>query len=179
MRYLSKILIGFIVLLFTLNSCDTVSRQTEDTAKKSDETLRESLEKANRYLIRAEDQQIEDYVRRHQLNMTKTGTGLRYAVVQEGRGDSIKKGEVVQFEYVTKLLTGDIIYSSKELGVKQFVVGKGGVESGLEEAVLKFKRGDAAIIILPSHLAFGLLGDEQKIPARSPLIYEIEILKNQ
>jgi len=41
---------------------------------------------------------------------------------------------------------------------------------------LHLKRGDAAIIILPSHLAFGLLGDQDMIPPRSTVIYEIEII---
>jgi hypothetical protein len=39
------------------------------------------------------------------------------------------------------LLTGDLIYSSNDLGPKQFRVGKGGVESGLEEVILFLKKG--------------------------------------
>jgi len=35
--------------------------------------------------------------------------------------------------------------------------------------------GDEAIIIIPSHLGYGLLGDNKKIPQRSTIIYEIEI----
>ncbi len=100
---------------------------------------------------------------------------------KKGFGDSIRKGgELVRFEYVTKLLSGDVIYSSASSGIKEFVVGRGGgVEAGLEEAVLHLKHGDNAIIILPSHLAFGLLGDQDKIPPRSTIIYEIEIVGNK
>jgi len=57
------------------------------------------------------------------------------------------------------------------------VVGHGGVESGLEEAVLLLHAGDKARIIIPSHLAYGLVGDDDKIPARATLIYEIELIE--
>jgi FKBP-type peptidyl-prolyl cis-trans isomerase len=36
--------------------------------------------------------------------------------------------------------------------------------------------GDKARLILPPHLAHGLLGDENRIPARSIIVYEIELL---
>ena len=38
------------------------------------------------------------------------------------------------------------------------------------------KVGDIAKFILPSHLAFGLLGDEEKIPKRATLVYHVELL---
>jgi FKBP-type peptidyl-prolyl cis-trans isomerase len=58
-----------------------------------------------------------------------------------------------------------------------FEVGKGGIENGLEEAILQLHLGDQAVIILPSHLAFGLLGDQKKIPQRATVIYEIDFIK--
>jgi FKBP-type peptidyl-prolyl cis-trans isomerase FkpA len=36
--------------------------------------------------------------------------------------------------------------------------------------------GDKAILILPSHLAHGLVGDENKIPPKASVIYELELL---
>jgi len=38
------------------------------------------------------------------------------------------------------------------------------------------RQGDRAKLIVPSHLAFGLLGDLKKIPAGATLVYDIEIL---
>ncbi|HOI31167.1 MAG: FKBP-type peptidyl-prolyl cis-trans isomerase [Bacteroidales bacterium] len=142
----------------------------------SAEEVRRSLEKANRYLVRTENEQINDYIKRHKLNVTETGSGLRYTVHHSGSGEPIKKGELVRLNFVMKFLTGDVVYTSKVKGVKTFVVGRGGVESGLEEAILFLRKGDKATIILPSHLAFGLLGDEEKVPPKTSLIYEIEVL---
>ncbi len=59
------------------------------------------------------------------------------------------------------------------------MVGRGGVEAGLEEAVLHLNRGDDAIIILPSHLAFGLLGDQDKNSSAEYYNYEIKIVGNK
>jgi FKBP-type peptidyl-prolyl cis-trans isomerase len=50
------------------------------------------------------------------------------------------------------------------------------VESGLEEGILLLREGDKAKFILPPHLAHGLLGDDNKIPARSIIVYDLELL---
>jgi FKBP-type peptidyl-prolyl cis-trans isomerase len=166
----------FLTIFFfgIVSSCTNQSGEPNKSV--SDKDLSKSLEKANRYLVRTENEQISDYVRRHKLKMTETGTGLRYIVHKEGNGHPINKGELVKLKFVVKFLTGDVVYTSEDKGVKTFVVGQGGVESGLEEAILYLRRGDKATIILPSHLAFGLLGDEDKIPPKTSLVYEIEIL---
>ena len=107
--------------------------------------------------------------------MTETGTGLRYRIVKQGDTALIKTKDIVSMEYEVRLLDGEVIYSSKEFGQKVFVVGRGGVESGLEEALLHLHKGDVAEIILPSHLAFGLLGDGDRIPPKSALVYKVKI----
>ena len=61
---------------------------------------------------------------------------------------------------------------------KQFRIGQGGVESGLEEGVLLLlHEGDKATFIMPPHLAHGLPGDGNRIPARSIIVYEVELVK--
>lgn len=138
--------------------------------------LKESLEKANRYLVNDEEEEIQNYIARHRLNMVATGTGLRYQILQEGAGDTIQPGQTVTMEYVLIDLRGDIIYSSENDGIKSFVVGQGGVESGLDEAVRHLRKGDVAKVIFPSHLGFGLLGDQKDIPERATLIYTVKII---
>ena len=56
-----------------------------------------------------------------------------------------------------------------------FEIGKSRVVNGLEEGVLLMKKGGRAKLIVPSHLAFGLLGDPGKIPARAVLVYDVEL----
>ena len=50
------------------------------------------------------------------------------------------------------------------------------VESGLHEGVQHLSPGDSAVLVIPSALAFGLLGDRGKIPMRSTVVYHIGLV---
>jgi len=152
------------------------SDQKEKQVEKKEVSSLESLEKANRYLVRTELEDIENYVRRHGWKMQETGTGLKIMIYNQGNGERAEKGKIAVINYQTFLLNGNLIYTSDELGQKEFKIGKGGVESGLEEAIVMMRVGDKAKLILPAHLAFGLLGDDNKIPPRSALVYDIELV---
>ncbi len=175
MRYLCKYLI--LMLLLTLFSCDNNAPKQQSPITKSD--MKNSMEKANRYLLNEEEEDIENYVKRHDLTMTSTGTGLRYQILKQGSEKKIEKGEQVTLEYELHSIAGDLIYSSENDGVKSFVVGEGTVESGLDEAMTYLHRGDLAKLIIPFHLAYGLHGDDDKIPEYATLVYTIKIIDNQ
>ncbi len=161
-----------IVILFTSCSFDNKPKNTSN--KKSVKTQQESLIKANKYLVKTEKTEIDNYIRRHKLTVVETGSGLKYQILKSGNGVNARNGDVVTLNYKVKLITGNLIYLSEESGPLQFELGHSLVESGLEEAILNMRVGDEAIIIIPSHLAHGLLGDNNKIPQRSTVIYEIE-----
>ena len=84
---------------------------------------------------------------------------------------------VATINYSISLLDGTECYNSDDSGPRQFKIGQGGVESGLEEGILFMHEGDKARFIMPPHLAHGLLGDNHKIPARAIIIYEVELIK--
>ncbi len=163
--------IFFSFIIFT--SCH--SGQSEIRQKKR--VPEKSLIKANRYLVKSEKEIIDNYIKRHHLKMKETGSGLHYMIIKEGNGPKAKKGDIAIIDFTIKLITGDVVYSSKTDGPKIFEIGHGNVESGLEEGILLLKKGDKAKFILPSHLAYGLHGDEKKIPPKMPLVYDVE-LKN-
>ncbi|MBC8321897.1 MAG: FKBP-type peptidyl-prolyl cis-trans isomerase [Bacteroidetes bacterium] len=163
----------FAVLFVSCNT-DNKSDKNNDSNQNNPQLKKESLIKTNRYLVNSENTEINNYIRRHNLDVVETGSGLRYKITKHGEGEMAQKGKVATLNYKVKLITGDVIYTSDKTGHKEFEIGHGGVESGLEEAILHMKVGDHAIIIIPSHLAFGLLGDNKNIPPRSTIIYEIE-----
>lgn len=139
--------------------------------------LKQSLEKANRYLVNEEEEDILNYVSRHKLEMSSTGTGLRYQITKAGNGALIQPGQRVTMEYVLNNIMGDVVYSSDKDGVKTFEAGCGDVEAGLDEAILHLHNGDVAKVIVPSHLGFGLQGDHKSIPPRATLIYTLKIIE--
>lgn len=171
-------IIGFILVLMAgvlLASCGEQPQPKQPQVSNSQ--LNESLEKANRYLVNEEEEDINNYVTRHQLNMVSTGTGMRYQIHKAGDGDLIQPGQTVTMAYELRNIIGDVVYSSENDGVKVFVVGGGDVVSGLDEAMKHLHQGDEATVIVPSHLGYGLLGDQKEIPSRATLIYCVKILK--
>lgn len=162
-----------ILLLASMVSCNT---ETEQQKPVDPTKYKQPLMKANQELVELEETDIENYIQRHKWKMEETGSGLRYLIYENGNGRIVEAGKVIQCHYRTELLNGKVCYSSDDLGVKEFLVGRGGVESGLEEAVLHLREGDRAKIILPSHLAFGLLGDDDCIPTKAVVVYDLEVL---
>ena len=175
MKTVGKYLV--LILLLALFSCnDKTPRQPQPLPK---EEMKSSMEKANRYLLNEEEEDIENYVKRHGLNMTSTGTGLRYQILKQGSERQISKGDRVTLEYELHSIAGDLIYSSENDGVKTFIVGEDTVESGLDEAMSYLHYGDMAKLIIPFHLGHGLHGDDDKIPEYATLVYTIKIKDNQ
>lgn len=166
-----NIILIFIIIFFSCNN----EKKTENRA--GIKHSKESLEEVNKLLVDKDTELIKSYVDRRGWKMQLTESGLWYMIYETGSGSDIKKGDFITFNYEVCLLNGTLCYSSDKLGTKNFVVGKGGVESGLEEGVLMLKSGSKARFILPPHLAHGLIGDEDRIPARATIIYDIEILK--
>ena len=168
---------GLVMLLFVLALLSGCNDTPSKPVTTDDPRLKESLEKANRYLANDEEEDIKTYINRHHLNMVETGTGLRYQIVKEGEGSQIQPGQQVTLEYVLYNIMGDIVYSSDNDGIKTFDAGCGVVEKGLDEAVLFLHEGDVAKVIIPSHLGYGLLGDRNRIPERATLIYTLNVVK--
>jgi FKBP-type peptidyl-prolyl cis-trans isomerase len=152
----------------------------EDTKKEGKnidpKKLEEPLVKANKQAVRTEDDQIKKFIKRYKWDMKETGSGLRYAIYKHGEGERAEIGRIAVLKYNVKLITGETIYSSETSGNKEFMIGKGGVESGLEEGILLLRVGDRAKFIIPSHLGFGLLGDQDRVPPKSTIIYDVELL---
>ena len=161
-----------IIALSLLWSCE---EKPQEQPKISVSDMKSSMETANRVLLNEEEEEISNYIARHGLEMTKTGTGLRYQIIKQGSDKPIEVGQTVTLEYELYSIAGDMIYSSTNDGVKTFVVGSGTVESGLDEAMSYFHYGDFGKLIIPFHLAYGLHGDDNKIPEYATLIYSIKI----
>lgn len=170
------IVILFLTLVFLLPACREKPRPV---VVSSDSELKEGLEKANRYLVNDEEEDIENFVRRHQWEMVSTGTGMRYQVVKAGDGPVIQPGQTVTMEYVLYDIFGDVVYTSENDGLIKFVVGHGGVVTGVDEAVRHLHQGDVARVVVPSHLGYGLVGDQKRIPGRATLIYTLIIKEVQ
>ncbi|OFX49885.1 MAG: hypothetical protein A2046_16215 [Bacteroidetes bacterium GWA2_30_7] len=139
----------------------------------------EPLIRVNKYLVGKDDEIIKSYAKRHNWNINITGSGLYYEISHVGNGDSAKSGMTVSLKYKLSLINGTVCYDSDSTGLKTFTIGRGEVENGLDMGIQMMRIGDKAKFILPPHLAFGILGDGKKIPARAIIIYNIEIVEKK
>ena len=137
---------------------------------------KKQLVEVNKILVKKDRQRIIGYIDRQGWDMKESDTGLWYEIEKKGEGEPAKEGKYISLDYTLSLLDGTLCYSSAVDGVKSFRIGRGGVESGLEEAVLMLNQGGKGRFILSPHLAHGLPGDGNKIPPRAILIYSIEVL---
>ncbi len=172
-----KIFSFFRVLsLLILISCMNQNNQ-HDQSPVNPKDFDENLKEANRLMARSEDDEINDYIFRMGWKMSKSPSGLRYWIYNDGNGKKPDQNSIVRFNFRVELINGYVCYDSKQDGYQEIQLGKSTAPGGLEEALSMMKEGDRARLILPSHLAFGLLGDQDKIPSRAILIYDVEILQ--
>jgi FKBP-type peptidyl-prolyl cis-trans isomerase FkpA len=136
----------------------------------------EALVGANRIMVGKDREKIVSYIERIGWDMIESQTGLWSQIYTKGHGVPAVKGKFITLSYTLSILDGSVCYTSDSLGYKQFLIGSGGVESGLEEGVLLLREGDKARFILPPHLAQGLTGDGNKIPPRAIIVYDVEVI---
>ena len=165
----------FLCLLFCF--CNEVKRESHSV--KDDVVIeKEDLIDVNRNWIRDESFLIDQFCIRHNLDVVKTSSGVRYCVYDLKKANKIESGDLVTIDYEVRLLDADttLCYSSKNTQPFSFIVEMDNIESGLHEAISYFKKGENGVVILPHYLAHGLLGNMDKIPPLSAVLYNIEVI---
>lgn len=164
---------SILLVVITAYSCNN---DVLESKEKNEIRTQENLIKINRLLVSRESARIDSCVKQNHWEMTKTGTGLRYMIIQKGEGGRIENNQSVSLHYKIKDLKGNVLEKTEDNQAERFETGKAQMPKGLEEAVMLMNKGSVARIILPSHLAFGLDG-RGAIEPGSSIIYEFEILK--
>ncbi|OPX34618.1 hypothetical protein B1H10_03245 [candidate division KSB1 bacterium 4484_188] len=106
-----------------------------------------------------------------------TPSGLKYAVMADGRGEQAQPGNKVSVHYSVWSTNGQLYDSSlKRNKPFQFVLGQGRVIPGWDEGVALMKVGDVWQFIVPPQLAYGEKGAGNLIPPNATLIFEVQLL---
>ena len=109
-------------------------------------------------------------------NAEITESGLRYIMLEEGKGGKPKQGDNVSVHYSGFLLDGTKFDSSYDRGEPiTFPLGAGRVIKGWDEGISLLNVGGKAKFIIPPNLGYGsrAMGP---IPANSVLIFEVELV---
>ena len=101
-----------------------------------------------------------------------------------------KEGDKAKVHYIGKFTDGKLFDTSVEEAAKaanifqqgrpyeplEFTIGKRMMIPGFEEAVKMMNKGEKAIVLIPSNLAYGPDGRGEILPS-SPLIFELELVE--
>ena len=169
--------ICFSVFTFFLILIQSCKEETEKVSSKNEWTDSTSVG-FNKDRIKEEELQINLFLSHHSdLQLQPSGSGLRYQILKSSNGIKAESGDSVDVLMKINLLDGTLCYRTDSSEVDQFLVDKSQVESGIQEGIKLMKEGEKAVLILPSNLAHGLLGDFEKIPPMSPIVVNLELVK--
>lgn len=168
-----------LVLMVAALSCDCSGGQNQTAPpaeKTAEETYQERID-ASRDFLAKERKSIEAYIKDRKLKLKRSGTGLYYQILADSAGGpAVQSEDVVQYDYEVSLMNGNPLYSSATDGRAELKVDKQDAVIGLHESLKLLGLGDKGLFILPSHLAYGVAGDQNKVPPRIPLVYEIKVV---
>ena len=163
------LILGLVLLLLT--SCHGDPPMVVTPNVKGND-LKENMINANRTIARTEETSIDQYVARRGWSMTRLPEGARIMEYEVGKGAMVQYEDSVCVDYSVEALNGKMIYE----GVSEcFVAGRRQQMIGLDQAVLNLHFGSHAKVILPSHLAYGIGGDGDRIPQSTILVLDLEV----
>lgn len=122
---------------------------------------------------REEDQLLNEYLKKNNIDIEPTMSGLYYIETAKGTGPAPIPGKMVAIHYEGSFLNGQVFGSSYERREPlKFRLGEMQVIQGLEEGVARMRKGGRATLIIPSALAYG---DQQAgpVPPFATLIFEV------
>lgn len=168
-----KVNVVLWVILLTLAAC----HRTTDNPSLSEEEYKQHLTQVNRILVTDEKKEIQDFIQRHRFTMDSTGTGLRYEIYEHTKGRMPQPHDQVLLAYKVHSLSGTLFYNFSLDHPDTFRLAEAMQVRGLEEALYLMREGEKARLVLPAHLAYGMIGDDQKIPGATPLFYDIQLIQ--
>lgn len=168
---MKAIVVAFGGLFLSCGGDGRVPVRTDQLPATGNDLLQE-----NKDAVKLEAHDMDLYARRHDLALTTTGTGVQYMLIRDAEGPTAKPDQWARVNYRLELLNGDTAYATSSGEPESFMVEMDQVESGLHEAIQLLSAGDSAIIVIPSHRAHGLIGDQDRIPMRSTIVYRLGVV---
>ena len=110
-------------------------------------------------------------------DFSRTESGLRYKILQNGEGKKAEKGLMVSVHYEGSLTNGQVFDSSFQRNQPiDFQLGVGQVIPGWDEGIGLLRVGDKARFLIPAHLAYGSAGAGGVIPPNAALLFDVELM---
>lgn len=116
------------------------------------------------------------YLKKHNIKVKPTASGLYIIHTKRGKGPYPKPGETVVVQYTGFLLNGTKFDSSIDRNKPfEFELGKHKVIAGWDEGIAKIRKGGSATLIIPSSLGYGPR-NVGPIPPFSTLVFDVKVV---
>lgn len=171
----------YIFAALALWSCSHPAPR-KPVSKSSGSFYRESAERNKKMLAQEEaafQQRIEaDSANTYQAS--EDGFWFAYITADTTQTYLPKEDDLVTITYNIQDINGQLIYSKNMVDTVTYKVDKQeNIFLGLRKAVKLLKEGEEAVFYFPSSLAYGYVGDRNKIGINMPLKSQLKIIKIQ
>lgn len=122
-----------------------------------------------------ERKQIQDWINHQEKEFYSTGLNYWTDVKNSESRSKKEDGELVSYEYFLYDFSQEKLYE-KPIKNIDAALGKFEELKAVDDAVRYMKKGEKATLLVPSVLAFGTYGDDEKIPNDMPLIIKLKVL---
>lgn len=136
----------------------------------------------NKAQLDSDDKKIQEYLAKNNIKAEKTKWGTYIAITAEGTGNKLNFNDIASINYTGRTLDSAKVFDSNTdpaFGhVEPFQLGVGEIGSvilGWTDALLQMKKGTRATIYIPSSLAYGENGRDDKIKKNEILVFDMEI----
>ncbi|WP_426059274.1 FKBP-type peptidyl-prolyl cis-trans isomerase [Hymenobacter sp. B1770] len=130
--------------------------------------------------VKIDEKLITNYISDQKINdAQRIGSGLYYVPVSPvPTGTRATVGKTVSVLYTGMLLNGKVFDSTSSRGNTpfEFVLGRGEVISGWDQGIGMMRKGEKAILLIPSALGYGERGAPPTIPANAVLRFDVELV---
>jgi len=123
-----------------------------------------------------QDQLIQDFIKKNNLNAQKTASGLYYVIDKKGNGKHATAADQVKVHYKGTLLDGTKFDSSYDRN-EPITFPLSGVIRGWTEGIPLFEEGGKGKLIIPSALGYGPNGAGGVIQPNEILVFDVELLQ--
>jgi FKBP-type peptidyl-prolyl cis-trans isomerase len=106
-----------------------------------------------------------------------TPEGLKYTDQKIGEGERAKIGSQLLVKYVGKFTNGEVFDTNMKKAPIPLTIGNKEVIRGWEIGLIGMKTGGKRLLKIPHALGYGDSGSPPRIPPKTDLVFEIEVVK--
>ena len=163
------------MLLLTVLSVSCRKQPPQLPSNKGNETDKDvaALLNINQAIINKEDSLLFQYVSTIDSVFQRSDIGIWHRISTQTNNVQLAEKSIATISYQLFLLDGTLLTEEKQ----PVEIGKKQIPKGLEEGLKLMREGEAATLIVPWHLAYGIKGNNI-VPPYTSVIFVVKIEKD-